>query len=247
MADSVIFPLVHKDDEKWGKLLLFSHLRPGIVPLEVTAYPLLLSFVRLCPYMKKTLLSLATLGMLGIAADASASTIWTLDNVALHCSNCAAGQDSNTVTGSFTVDTALATVTAWDVTVSGTFSGVDYEYSSALNPNNSSIFTFNSVSTVVFNDLQSPFNPYLELEFASPLSNAVPTNVLLVAGNAGFGSSTFTCGPPNSLCGVLSTAGSLDGTSADNRSQSTVPEPATLSLLGLGLAFGARKLRSIKK
>jgi hypothetical protein len=191
--------------------------------------------------MKSTLRALAVTALVfGLAPRASASTIWTLNDVNLFCANCAVGGLTNTVVGSFTVDPTLTSVLSYDITVSGAFSGVDYHYDSALNPGNSSVFQFTS-TLLTLNDSASPFDPYLTFAFA-PLSNTPNTTVSLLSAGVSYGSSTYTCGPPNSDCGQLDTAGSI------SNSASSVPEPATLSLLGAGLlSLGLRRKQRAKR
>jgi hypothetical protein len=190
--------------------------------------------------MKSTLRALAVTALVfGLAPRASASTIWTLNDVNLFCANCPTGQQNNTVVGSFTVDPTLTSVLSWDVTVSGSFSGVDYHYDSTLNPGNSAIFQF-TPTLLTFVD-PAGFNPYLTFLFASPLSNTPHTTVSLVAGIVSYGSGTFTCGGPSSDCGQLDSPGSISNSSS-------VPEPATLSLLGAGLlSLGLRRKQRAKR
>lgn len=180
----------------------------------------------------------------GLSAQASANTIWTLNNITLHCGNCAVGGLDNTASGQFEVKADLSGLESWKVKIEGAFSGINYEYDSSI-VGNSSIFW---LSTSSFAFIAPGFTKYFDLTFSTPLTEVgSPTSIPLVAGSAGFGSSTFSCGPQGggTPCGILSTAGTVDSTA---NGSATVPEPATMGLVAFGLAGAvSRKLRSRKR
>ena len=150
------------------------------------------------------------------AACASADITWTLNDVNFN----RPGFGTNTATGFFTIDTALDTITNWDITVTGTNTQADATYSTAP-------FSSNLAS---LNEAQFFFNPFtsqfLILETAAALSNT-PGSINLSSAAVGTDTNPSLACPG---CGTL-TSGSITGTPA-----SAVPEPRFGAVLLIGLA-----------
>ena len=164
--------------------------------------------------MKSTkLLTLAGLAV-AFASCASADITWTLNDVNLT----RPGLGDNTVTGFFTVNTALDTVSNWDLLVTGTNTGADTEYTPVAP---GVVNSFNASSDVIFafHPATPPNTQFLILDFATPLTN--------LGGTVGLTSASLACDG----CSTL-TSGSLVGTPAG----ATVPEPRFGAVLLIGLA-----------
>jgi len=162
-------------------------------------------------------------------ASARADITWTFNDVTfcLHCGMPTETDNDITSTSWFTTDDAATTVTGWDITVEGTNTGADNEYTSSV-PGNG--FIFPDPTNLYF---YSPgFAQYLTLFLASPGITSAGGTVDLLLGDAGAdGNSTIACNG----CSVL-VSGSITG--------STVPEPryTALGLFGLaGMGLIARR------
>jgi hypothetical protein len=173
--------------------------------------------------MKNVIAKVLTLAGLaaGFAALASADTIWYVDGSFDYDGL------TNSVSGTFALDPTLALLT-YDVTVDGSNLVADNEYtpgnSIAIHPDQTHL-DFYDGST----------NQYLDLYFASPLSNAGGTISLLAGDDGADSSSTIAC--PG--CSVL-----VSGT-VSTTAPSPAPEPASIGLASgvgvLGLAAWRRK------
>jgi hypothetical protein len=165
------------------------------------------------------------------ATCASADITWTFNNVdfCLHC-GMSTETDNDIAAGSFfTTDNAADTVTGWDITVEGTNTLADNEYTSAVAGNG---FIFPDPTNLYF---YSPgFEQYLDLYLVSPGITSAGGTVNLSLGDAGAdGDSTIACNG----CATL-VSGSITG------STSAVPEPRFVAFLAaglIGLSFVARR------
>jgi hypothetical protein len=147
----------------------------------------------------------------GFATYASADTVWNVNATFFR-----PGEGTNTVTGSFTVNSALSGLVAWNLDVTGTsLTGANYDYTGPAG--NSTLYSFtNSEITLGSN----PFVEYMELVFDSPL----PTN----AANGttiNLDSSSYVCPGCGTLVSGSITAGPF----------TPVPEPSSMLLFGSGL------------
>jgi hypothetical protein len=180
------------------------------------------------------LLTIAGLAV-AFASCASADITWTF-NTTTFCLHCGYSNevDNDIAAGSyFTTDNAATTVTSWDITVEGTNTQADNEYTNSVLGNG---FIFPDANHL---DFFSPgFAQYLDFFLASPGITSAGGTVNLLLGDSGAdSSSTIACNGCSTLV-----SGSIVG--------STVPEPRygaglLAGLAGLGL-FVQRKLAALR-
>jgi hypothetical protein len=166
------------------------------------------------------LLSIAGL-LLAFSQCASADTIWTLNDVNFD----RPGLGTNTATGFFTVNSALA-ITSWDIVISGTNTQADFDYTSSPSVGGAELLDGNAFAE--FFDFSISPNVYLDLDLASPITNAGGTIDLLVGNpSAPPFLSTIACAG----CGTLTSPGSI----VSSVPTFPTPEPSPVVLLGSGL------------
>jgi hypothetical protein len=171
--------------------------------------------------VKKTsrLLAFAAL-LVGFATCASADTTWNLNNVNFVLNDYLGNPIfDNAATGFFVVDGTGLSLSNWDITITGSNTQANYEYT----PGNSGS-VFDPAIHVDFFSL--PFTgPYINLGLALPLSSGSPINLVDVPGNpgdacagctlliSGYISSTANPVPePSSMVLLVSVAGILGTT-----------------------------------
>jgi hypothetical protein len=186
----------------------------------------------------KSITKLFTIAGLAIAfaSCASADITWTFNSTTF-CLHCGYSNELDNDIGAgsfFTTDDTGATLTGWDITVEGTNSAADNEYTPG-----DSFRTFPMDANHI--DLYDGFSgEYIDLFFDSTGTTSAGGTVNLLQGNLGENSdSTIVCNG----CGTL-VSGSVFGAGA------AVPEPrfGAVVMLGLaGLAFVAcRKFAAIR-
>jgi len=202
-----------------------------------------MKFVR--PFVLALLFSLTTL-----VSVASASTIWVFNNTVLQGSvwnptTQTSTPVTETVTGSFTVNTAVTALLSFNVNVSGNWAQFNHLYDSTVSGNAS---TFPAIAGPA-NNFALTFwagNIYLSIELVAPLfETAAPAQILLSL-NSGFnamGDGTYTCYGP---CASLTSVGYVSTTGTSRAGTDAVPEPATLALVGIGAVLAASRLRRRK-
>jgi hypothetical protein len=152
------------------------------------------------------------------AGTARADTVWNLNAGFTYNST------ANVATGTITLDPSLDLV-SWDVTVTGTNTAADNEYTGG-----DSIAIFPDLTHLDFYD--GTTNQYIDLYLSSPFTNAGGSIALLAGDDGQTNNSTVVCAG----CGVLS-----EGTLA--ASSSATPEPSSIALLGTGLLGFAGVIR----
>ncbi len=164
----------------------------------------------------------------GLAGSASADIMWTFYDVTF-CLNCGqTDQLDNDITSTswFTTDNSGSSITGFDITVEGSNTAADNEYTIA-----NSITVFPDQYHLDFYDTSAP-DPYLNLFLDSPGITAAGGVVNLLQGDFGeTSSSTIAC---NGCATLIS--GSIDGSAA--------PEPrlgAFLLIFMAGLGISARR------
>jgi len=179
-------------------------------------------------------LALAVVGF-GLAKGASADTVYTYTVNA----NFTYDSTSNLLTGTFTYDATMGTITTWDLTVSGTNLAADATYTPLLSGGDSAVIgAYYSPTTnpsyVNFYDFFT--GQYIDLDIAGDLADGGNYNLLPGTNGLTYQSSVVCNG-----CGTLNTS---DTNTADDAV--ATPEPGSLMLLGSGLIglIGWRKRKA---
>jgi hypothetical protein len=150
----------------------------------------------------------------------AAPIVWTLQNVTF--------DDATPLTGSFTYDAVIDTYSNWNLTVQpgGIFTAYNY-----LPVVDGGFVGLHSAVMADFVAFPAPPGRYVRLNFVNPLTDLGGTINLLTAGNVSW--ECNNCGTNRFII-----SGSVTSTPA------AVPEPATLTLFGSGLAAaGLRRWR----
>lgn len=142
----------------------------------------------------------------------SASTTWNL--VGVHFS------DGATETGFFTIDSTFTSLTDWNIQVSGSSKGADFDYL----PSDSNTFGVTSTK-VVLGDF-AVTGDFTELFFATPMTNA--------GGTINLTGSSLDCF--NGPCGTL-VSGQITAGSGSTTSVAASPEPGSFTVLSACCAF----------
>ncbi len=170
-------------------------------------------------YMKLMRLGLGTL-LLGAATMAGAGpTDWQLSGVTF--------DDGTKMTGSFVYDASTDTLDSYSLTVNnGSLSAFTYN-SSDSSQYGTTIGTggYSGTSNDELFLLDNDYSRYLQLDFASPLTNAGGTSLLLTGGpQSDNGQASFECDNCSNIRYV--TAGEA----------TTLPEPGSIALFGIAFA-----------
>jgi hypothetical protein len=165
-------------------------------------------------------------GMLGLALalalPAAASPItWTIVN--------GSTVDGAAITGTFTVDTDLGTVSAWNITVASSTSSIPFS-------NLSNTLLGNSYATGGYSSL-NPADTYLQFAQTNPLEFNFNSALSDAGGTIGFGGyfDTYNVAYVNGIySGTTSATRTISG-SVTATPPLVTPEPATWALVGTGL------------
>jgi hypothetical protein len=122
--------------------------------------------------------------------------------------------DGATETGFFTIDSTFTTLTDWNIQVSGSSKGADFDYL----PSNSNSFSISS-KQVILGDF-AVTGDFTELFLSSPMTNAGGTINLAGSSNDCF----------NGPCGTL-VSGQITTGSGSVTSAATAPEPGSFIVL----------------
>ncbi|HUK29732.1 MAG TPA: PEP-CTERM sorting domain-containing protein [Candidatus Acidoferrum sp.] len=170
----------------------------------------------------KLMIVLALLMVTGACAKADVITVWTIN------ANFTYNSTSNTETGSFTYDATTGQITTWNITVAGTNTLADNNYTPSDSFLTTNFFPTTSPAYVSFYDNSGPGNgDYLDLDIASALNGTGGTFNLLAGNNGANYQSTIVCNG----CGILNT----NDTNTVTGAVVGAPEPGTLGLMGTGL------------
>jgi hypothetical protein len=164
---------------------------------------------------------------LACSSVAKADLVYTLDSVAF--------DDGQTATGTFTLD-VYGYLSDWNIVTSDGIAFTGFHYLPPLNPSIN-----NPLDTItIFNRDNPDYFGYLQLTFAEPLTGplSVPGHDPLV-----FGGTSHECDRYQQVDGSCTgNQRSAVAGSAVERTITSVPEPGTFALLGLGLALACLAL-----